>query len=175
MIQVFLQPGSFPLLLHLVLSRGADSPKSISISTNYTEPKQSLDKCTGYLKLPSSPQVPYLNRCLNCRCRVCVLSRGIYIWEFKVVSGFFTLNRNFKLINTSKKFPSTQVCPFRLTRVKPKTRQKIHNFDDLLLSCFPSPKRNTCSVSPNKYKLSWLEICVTTDLLVDCSGVARVR
>ena len=101
-IQVFLQPGSFPMLLHLVLSGGAPSPKSISISTNYTEPKQSLDKCTGYLKLPSSPQVPYLNRCLNCRCRVCVLSRGIYIWEFKVVSGFFTLNRNFKLINTSK-------------------------------------------------------------------------
>ena len=151
MIQVFLQPGSFPMLLHLVLSRGADSPKSISISTNYTEPKQSLDKCTGYLKLPSSPQVPYLNRCFNCRCRVCVLSRGIYIWEFKVVSGFFTLNRNFKLINTSKNSQVLKCALSDLHELNPKHVKKIHNFDDLLLSCFPSPRRNTCSVRPNKY------------------------
>ena len=124
MIQVFLQPGSFPMLLHLVLSGGAPSPKSISISTNYTEPKQSLDKCTGYLKLPSSPQVPYLNRCLNCRCRVCVLSRGIYIWEFKVVSGFFTLNHNFKLINTSKKNPKYSSVPFQTYMSKTQNTSK---------------------------------------------------
>ena len=118
-IQVFLQPGSFPLLLHLVLSGGAPSPKSISISTNYTEPKQSLDKCTGYLKLPSSPQVPYLNRCLNCRCRVCVLGRGIYIW----VSGFFTLNRKFKLINTSK-IPKYSSVPFQTYTSKTQNTSK---------------------------------------------------